>query len=181
MNKKLVILAAAGFTLVSAVAYAQMNREGSGHTDHQGMGHSSETMGPGMMRQMHGMMHGGGMHGMRGGMGHGGTGHGGMDHGGASPDQHSGSQPKGDTSPSSLAFNGINAKMHESMNITFTGNADVDFVKGMIPHHQGAIDMAKTVMAFGKNPEIRKLAEDIVRAQESEIAMMKAWLEKSAR
>ena len=176
MNKKLVILAAVGFTLVSAVAYAQMNRQGSGPTDHQGMGHSSETMGPGMMRQMHGMMHGGGMHGMRGGMGHGG-----MDHGGASPDQHSGSQPKGDTSPSSLAFNGINAKMHESMNITFTGNADVDFVKGMIPHHQGAIDMAKTVMAFGKNPEIRKLAEDIVRAQESEIAMMKGWLEKSAQ
>ena len=40
------------------------------------------------------------------------------------------SQPKGDTGPSSLAFQGINRKMHEAMNIAFTGNADVDFVKG---------------------------------------------------
>jgi uncharacterized protein (DUF305 family) len=154
MKKKLAILAAAGLTLVSAAAYAQMGNHGS--ADVKGRG---DMRGPGMMQQMHGngMRHGGG-----------------AEHGAAT-------QPKGDTSPSSLAFNGINAKMHESMNITFTGNADVDFVKGMIPHHQGAIDMAKTVMAFGKNPEIRKLAEDIVRAQESEIAMMKAWLEKNAR
>jgi uncharacterized protein (DUF305 family) len=164
MKKKLAILAAAGLTLVSAAAYAQMSHQGST------MKAQGDMTGPGMMQQMHGMMHGGGMQGHMQGMRHGG----GAEHGAAT-------QPKGDTSPSSLAFNGINSKMHESMNITFTGNADVDFVKGMIPHHQGAIDMAKTVMAFGKNPEIRKLAEDIVRAQESEIAMMKAWLEKSAR
>jgi uncharacterized protein (DUF305 family) len=89
---------------------------------------------------------------------------------------HGATQPKGDNGPASLAFQGINAKMHEAMNITYTGNADVDFVKGMIPHHQGAIDMAKTVLAFGKDPEVRKLAEEIIKAQESEIAMMNAWL-----
>ena len=70
--------------------------------------------------------------------------------------------------------------MHEGMNITFTGNADADFVNGMIPHHQGAVEMAKVVLAFGKDPEIRKLAETIIQAQESEIAMMRAWLKRNA-
>jgi uncharacterized protein (DUF305 family) len=89
-----------------------------------------------------------------------------------------GAASKGDNGPSSLAFQGINTKMHEAMNITFTGNADVDFVKGMIPHHQGAIDMAKTVLAFGKDPEVKKLAEEIIKAQESEIALMNEWLKR---
>jgi hypothetical protein len=162
MKTKLAILAIAGVTLASAAAYAQMNHRGSGEMS----GHGDMM---GMMAQMHGNMHGGGMQHGGGGPGHGSS------HGSAS------AQPKGDTSPSSLAFNGINAKMHEAMNISYTGNADVDFVRGMIPHHQGAVDMAKTVLAFGKNPEIRKLAEDIIRAQETEIAMMKAWLEKNPR
>ncbi len=61
---------------------------------------------------------------------------------------HGSSKPKGDAGPSSLAFHAINAKMHEGMDITFTGNADIDFVRGMIPHHQGAVDMAKTVHRF---------------------------------
>ena len=39
-------------------------------------------------------------------------------------------------------------KMHNAMDIAYTGNADVDFVKGMIPHHAGAVDMAKTVLVF---------------------------------
>ena len=94
---------------------------------------------------------------------------------------HSATQPKGDTSPSSLAFQGINAKMHDAMSIAFTGNADVDFVKGMIPHHQGAIDMAKTVIAFGKDPEMRRLAEEIIKAQEGEIASMREWLKKNGQ
>ena len=85
---------------------------------------------------------------------------------------------EGDDGPSSLAFEGANAKMHRDMAITYTGNADVDFVRGMIPHHRGAIDMAKIVLAFGKDPEIRKLAEDIVTAQEGEIAVMETWLKQ---
>lgn len=67
--------------------------------------------------------------------------------------------------------------MHEGMaSVKQTGDADVDFVTGMIPHHQGAIDMAKIVLEKGKNPEIKKLAEGIVKAQESEIKMMNDWL-----
>ncbi len=90
-------------------------------------------------------------------------------------------QAKGDQGPSSQAFAAINRQMHAGMDISFSGNADVDFVKGMIPHHAGAVDMAKVVLAFGKDPEIRKLAEGVVKAQEAEIAMMKEWLAKNAK
>ncbi|MDF1632341.1 DUF305 domain-containing protein [Mycoplana sp. MJR14] len=89
--------------------------------------------------------------------------------------------PKGDQGPSSKAFAESNARMHAGMDIDFSGNADVDFVRGMIAHHQGAIDMARIELEYGKDPELRKLAEEIIRAQEGEIAMMKAWLEKNAK
>jgi uncharacterized protein (DUF305 family) len=106
----------------------------------------------------------------------------GMMHGSpsGSHDAHAGA-PKGDTGPSSLAFQGINKKMHAAMDIAFTGNVDVDFVKGMIPHHQGAIDMAKIARAFGKDPQVRKLAEEIIKAQEGEIATMQEWLKKNVQ
>lgn len=86
-----------------------------------------------------------------------------------------------DDSPSSKAFAEANARMHKDMAVPLTGNADVDFVQGMIPHHQGAIDMAKIVLEHGKDPEIRKLAEEVIKAQEGEIAMMKAWLAKNGQ
>jgi len=78
----------------------------------------------------------------------------------------------------SRAYAEANAKMHAGMDIEFTGDADVDFVRGMIPHHQGAVDMARIVLQYGKDPEIRKLASEIVKAQEAEISMMKEWLKE---
>jgi uncharacterized protein (DUF305 family) len=87
----------------------------------------------------------------------------------------------GDEGPASMAFRGANMKMHRDMAISYSGNADVDFVKGMIPHHQGAIDMAKTVIAFGSDPEVKKLAEEVIKAQEAEIAMMREWLKKNGQ
>ncbi len=70
--------------------------------------------------------------------------------------------PKGDGGPSSVAFAEANAIMHQAMDIEFTGDADVDFVRGMIAHHQGAIDMARIVLEHGTDPEVKKLAEEII-------------------
>lgn len=67
-------------------------------------------------------------------------------------------------------------KMHYGMMVNYSDNADADFVRGMIPHHQGAVDMAKIQLQYGKDPEIRKLAEGIIKAQEVEIKQMQDWL-----
>lgn len=71
--------------------------------------------------------------------------------------------------------------MMKNMAVPYTGNADVDFQKSMIPHHQGAIDMAKIALQFAKDPEVLKLAQDVVTAQENEIAFMTGWLAKNGK
>ena len=58
----------------------------------------------------------------------------------------------------------------------FTGDADLDFMSHMRSHHQGAVDMAKVLLVNGKDSEVRKLAQDIVKAQEKEIVAIDAWL-----
>ena len=83
--------------------------------------------------------------------------------------------------PATRAYRAVNDKMHAGMDIEFSGDADGDFLRGMIPHHQGAIDMAKIVLEHGKNVRVRKLAEEIIRAQEREIAEMRAWLKEMGR
>ncbi len=70
------------------------------------------------------------------------------------------------------------ATMMKNMMVPYSGDADVDFVKGMIPHHQGAIDMAKAALKYGQDPTVLKLAQDVVTAQESEIKFMSDWLKK---
>ena len=90
-------------------------------------------------------------------------------------------QPRGDQGVASLAMNAVNERMHREMAMEYTGNVDADFVRNMIAHHQGAVDMARIQVAFGKDPKIRELAEAVIKAQESEIAMMRAWLAGNAR
>ena len=79
--------------------------------------------------------------------------------------------------PSTQGYKAAMERMHaDMMAMPYTGDADVDFVRGMIPHHQGAIDMARVVLANGKDSEIRRLAEGVVKAQEAEIKEMQDWL-----
>lgn len=69
------------------------------------------------------------------------------------------------------------AKMMNDMHSPgYTGNWDIDFLAMMIPHHQGAIDMAKLVLVHGKDPLTRTLAEEIIASQQVEIDAMKARL-----
>ena len=82
------------------------------------------------------------------------------------------------SSPSTAAYQAANDKMHQGMTMTYTGNPDRDFLAGMIPHHQGAIDMAEVELKHGKDPKVRKLAQDIIKAQKREIAQMQAWLKQ---
>jgi uncharacterized protein (DUF305 family) len=59
-----------------------------------------------------------------------------------------------------------------------SGNGDADFVSLMLPHHQAAIDMAKTQLLYGKDPQMRRLAQEIVTEQQSEIELMQLWLKR---
>jgi uncharacterized protein (DUF305 family) len=81
-----------------------------------------------------------------------------------------------DTAASTTAFMAANDKMHTDMAITYTGNADVDFIRGMIAHHQGAVDAARVVLAHGSDPQVRAFAEGVIAAQEAEITWMTDWL-----
>src|SRR5690606_26998022 len=106
--------------------------------------------------------------------------------GGAALAQHShsghGTTPAaGKDTAATSAYKAANMKMHKEMEIPFSGDADVDFVRGMIPHHQGAIDMAKVVLAHGKDPALKALATNIIKEQEKEIATMREWLKAKGK
>jgi uncharacterized protein (DUF305 family) len=78
-------------------------------------------------------------------------------------------------SPADKAFMESMQTMMKDMNAKPTGDADKDFVTMMLPHHQGAVDMAKVELQYGKDPMLRDLATSIIAAQEKEIGMMKGW------
>jgi hypothetical protein len=70
-------------------------------------------------------------------------------------------------------------KMHMAMRtIKPSGNSDVDFVRLLLPHHQAAIDMAKTELLYGKDSQMRRLAQEIITDQQSEIELMQRWLKQ---
>jgi len=64
------------------------------------------------------------------------------------------------------------ARMHADMHVPFTGDPDRDFARMMIPHHQGAIDMALLELGYGKDARLRRLAQEIIVTQQQEIAAM---------
>jgi uncharacterized protein (DUF305 family) len=75
---------------------------------------------------------------------------------------------------------GMKVMDHDMASAPMTGDVDHDFVVMMIPHHQGAIDMAKGELSYGKDPVMRRLAQEIIVDQKSEIDAMNLWLKKHA-
>ena len=95
-------------------------------------------------------------------------------------DSHSQS-PKTTSEPQWSELAGDMDKMHAAMaSVEPSGDSDVDFVKLMLPHHQAAIDMAKTQMMYGTDPQMRRLAQEIITDQQSEIELMQLWLKQHA-
>lgn len=85
--------------------------------------------------------------------------------------------PSANDTASTTGYKSAMMKMMQAVP-KFSGDADVDFMKQMRVHHQAAIDMAKVVLANGKDAETKTLAQDIIAAQEKEIMSIDAWLKK---
>src|SRR6266850_2441415 len=88
----------------------------------------------------------------------------------AGASSHSQTPPGGSGFRSMMA--GATARMHAAMSVPFTGNPDRDFARMMIPHHQGAIDMALAELRYGKDQRLKRLAQEIIVDQQQEIAVM---------
>jgi uncharacterized protein (DUF305 family) len=84
--------------------------------------------------------------------------------------------PAPGSAPSTSAYRAAMESMMKAMETPYTGNADHDFVTGMLPHHQGAVDMAKIELQYGRDPALKNLARSIIASQTKEQAFMRAWL-----
>lgn len=73
------------------------------------------------------------------------------------------------------AYTDANARMHEGM-ASIPADPDEAFMRGMLAHHRGAVQMAEIELEHGKDPEARALAESVIAAQQAEIEQMEAWL-----
>jgi uncharacterized protein (DUF305 family) len=90
-------------------------------------------------------------------------------------------QPQPNDTASTKDFKEAHAKMMKDMHKPFSGDPDVDFRVHMIPHHQGAVDMAKIALKHAKDPETKKMAEAVIKEQEREIGEMRDWLKKHGK
>ena len=100
----------------------------------------------------------------------------------ATPALQEGIRPHVDKANAGLAWPELMAsmaKMHVAMaSVESSGSSDADFVKLMLTHHQAAVDMAKIQLLYGKDPQMRRLAQEIITDQQSEIELMQLWLKE---
>lgn len=89
--------------------------------------------------------------------------------------------PEASDSASTKEYRAAMMRMMQAMPSKFTGDADVDFMMQMKAHHQGAIEMAKVALANGTDPAVKKLANEIVSAQEKEIKTIDQWLKAKGK
>ncbi len=153
-----VCAAAAALLVLSAAAHAQQGSD-QGASGAAGHGHTAPDAAPPAGSMHDGMQMPPTMHG--------------------APGATAAAGWKGDQGPASKAYAEANARMHAEMDIEFSGDADRDFARGMIAHHNGAIAMAKILVEYGKDPELRKLAGEVIEAQSAEIEFLQDWLEKT--
>jgi uncharacterized protein (DUF305 family) len=96
--------------------------------------------------------------------------------------QHGSHTPPGDPLAVEPGWSELIASMetmHGAMaSVEPSHNSDVDIVRLMLPHHQAAIDMAITQLIYGRDPQMRRLAQAIITDQQSEIALMQLWLKQ---
>jgi uncharacterized protein (DUF305 family) len=89
--------------------------------------------------------------------------------------------PSPNDPPSTKDFKAADMKMMHNMHVPYTGNPDVDFRTHMIPHHRGAVEMAKVALKHAKDPETKRMAQRIIDDQEKEIAEMQDWLKRNGQ
>lgn len=88
------------------------------------------------------------------------------------------SPPEGRAGPTFYSeLSQVNARMHEGMEVAPGGDIDRDFMRMMIPHHQGAVDMARVLLKYGHDERLKRLAQSIIVEQGQEIAYMRTLLD----
>jgi len=88
----------------------------------------------------------------------------------------SGTKPAGEFASNVTDANAGATHDMAGMAMPSTGDPDTDFLRGMIPHHQGAVAMAEAELAKGTDPKVRAMAEEVIRTQRAEIETMQTWL-----
>ncbi|REC95394.1 CopM family metallochaperone [Kushneria indalinina] len=82
----------------------------------------------------------------------------------------------GDADQAAQAFSDANQRMHHDMAIDPSGNVDMDFARGMLAHHRGAVDMARIELEHGSDEQMRTLAREVIDAQQEEIEQLERWI-----
>ncbi len=100
------------------------------------------------------------------------------DHGSMSGKDMGSMKPNAKDDAATKAFKAADTAMMKDMDVPYTGDADVDFRRHMIPHHRGAVAMAKVALKHAKDPATKAMAQKIIDDQEKEISDMEAWLKR---